>query len=86
VTLTSCLTFLFSSFLGEHSEVSSDVLPGREVQQAPEVPRDSVQKESGVKVRAGQEKVRQEAAGLRRTVKAHSQEEGRTNKWMQKWT
>merc|ERR1712038_1123540 len=61
---------------GEHPEEPSDLLSGREVQQAPEVPRDAVQEVAGVQVRPGQAALRQEAAGLRRTVQAHPQEEG----------
>merc|ERR1711879_293556 len=39
-------------------------------------PRDAIQEVPGVQIRSGQEALRQEAAGIRRTVKAHPQEEG----------
>merc|ERR1711879_65143 len=41
-----------------------------------EVPRDAIQEVPGVQIRSGQEALRQEAAGIRRTVKADPQEEG----------
>merc|ERR1712061_259133 len=61
---------------GEHSEIPEDLLSLPEVQQSQEVPRDAIQEVPGVQIRPGQEALRQEAAGIRRTVKAHPQEEG----------
>merc|ERR1712156_341476 len=62
---------------GEHSEVPPDVLPGPEVQQSQEVPRDAIQEVPGVEIRSGQEALRQEAAGIRRTVQTHPEKEGK---------
>ncbi len=61
-------------FTGEHPEDPSDPLPG--VQDAPEVQGDPVQEVRRVQDGAGQAEVRQEAAGVRRTVEAHPQEKG----------
>merc|ERR1712071_384998 len=49
---------------GEHSEVPADLLPGPQVQQTSEVPRDAIQEVPGVQGRSGQEALRQEAAGI----------------------
>ena len=49
------------------------------MQEPQEIQGDSVQKVPRVQIRSGQASLRQEAAGIRRTVQAHSQEEGSWN-------
>ena len=68
--------FLFRT--GECTKDADDLLRSHRLQEPPKVEGDSVQKVARVQVRPGQEALRQEAAGIRRTVKAHPQEEGKS--------
>merc|ERR1711923_101871 len=61
---------------GECTKDADDLLRSYRLQKPPKVKGDTVQEVARVQVRPGQEALRQKAAGFRRTVKAHPQEEG----------